>query len=110
MEEKDITQINTKLDAIIISTSELTKLATMVEKHERILRGGNGESLGLIAIVRLIEKTVSEDHDLLFGREDKPGLKGVVQSLSNSVTGYNKFAWIVTAAVVGTLLTVLFTR
>ena len=113
MEQKDINQINSKLDSIIAATCELRRLAEKVEKHERILRGGNGEALGLSARVTRVEELVCENHELLFGDGDKPGLKGNVQALSAKVqtltdkfANYDKFVWFAVTAIIGTLISV----
>ena len=106
MEQKDINQINDKLDDIIAATCELQKLAEKVEKHERILRGGNGEALGLSARVVNLEKIAEANHTLLFGDGEKPGLKGRVQEIANTLASYNKFLWIVMAAAIGSLLSI----
>jgi hypothetical protein len=113
MDGKEMAQINAKLDAILSATKTISKLAAMVEKHERILRGGNGEAIGLSARVNRAEELVCENHELLFGDGDKPGLKGNVQALSaklqtltDKFANYDKFVWFAVTAIIGTLISV----
>jgi DNA polymerase III delta prime subunit len=106
MEEKQLDEINQKLDRLLSFTNEIGRLAVMVEKHERVLRGGNGEELGLSARVANLEKIAEVNHALLFGDEERIGLKGRVQEMANTLAGYNKFMWIVLAAAIGSLLAV----
>jgi archaellum component FlaC len=106
MDEKKVDEINQKLDRLLSFSNEFGRLAAMVEKHERVLRGGNGEALGLAARVANLEKIAEVNHALLFGDEERIGLKGRVQELANTLAGYNKFMWIVLAAAIGSLLSI----
>ena len=85
MDDKSVNDINKKLDTILSSTNDIARLAALVEKHDRVLRGGNGDGLGLSSRVASLEKIACDDHDLLYGEDDKPGLKGSVQALSAKV-------------------------
>ena len=106
MEEKQLDEINQKLDRLLSLSNEIGRLAVMVEKHERIMRGGNGEAIGLCARVANLEKIAEANHTLLFGDEERIGLKGRVQEMANTLAGYNKFMWVVLAAAIGSLLAV----
>ena len=110
MEEKELKRFEEKLDAIISNTGNLERFMAMVEKHERMLRGGNGEGIGLMARVQNIERLVEESHLLLYGSEDKPGLKGKVNELVNDVAAYNKLSWVIITTTVGILISLLVTH
>ena len=112
-DNKELSQINKKLDDLLTCTGDIARLATMVEKHDRVLRGGNGDGLGLSSRVASLEKIACENHDILFGEDDKPGLKGSVQALAAKVqtltdkfANYDKFVWFAVTAIIGTLISV----
>ncbi len=94
---KKLDQIDRKMDTYIA-------LAQKVEKHERILRGGNGEGLGLVATVADLKKTVEDDHSLLYGEHDEPGLKGDMAEVRGSMGRINKVTWAATSALVGSVV------
>jgi hypothetical protein len=97
--------------SIAVSRMEesLRQTAALQEKHQHLLRGGNGDGLGLVATVAAIKKTAEEDHRLLVGSEDKPGLKGKVQRLNDQVGAIYKVLWIVLGAALGTIVSLWVT-
>lgn len=103
MEQNDIIKIHKKLDDIMDATDQIAKLADKIDKCERVLRGGNGDGLGLLARVVNLEKIAEANSAILFGDDEKPGLKGSVQELINTVNSYNKLMWVVLTAALGTI-------
>ena len=80
---------------------DLDHLTAIVEEQDKVLRGGNGERLGLCATVADIKRTVEEDHMLLCGKDDEPGLKGQVSKLNNGMDIVTKLIWIIATGVIG---------
>jgi len=91
MTEGDITRVERKVDALVLSTGgireDIARLTTIVSdavvkanNHENILRG-EGTVPGLVSDVRANCEAIEDMEEILYGKDKKGGLVQVVDTL-----------------------------
>lgn len=88
------------LKSALLSTNEsIGRISTLVESHEKLLRGNGRE--GLVSRMDRVEPLVDEHEDALRGVDDKPGLVGRVSALDSKSETISRPLWLVLASLIG---------
>jgi hypothetical protein len=105
--------IETKLDQLLECTARLDKqqvelitemnhLKPMIEEHQRVIRGNNGNA-GLVEMIRRCEK----NDKLLHGDGLKPGLVDDVRNYRSTRASVRRFAWVLVSTTLGGAISAL---
>ena len=83
-----------------VMKSDVKRMCDMVEKHERIIKGKNGDP-GCLAYSKEYGRMANDHETLLYGEAGKPGLIDKVNRLTGLRANLSRSLWIVAGAVIG---------